>query len=168
MILRSMKQLPADLADPLHILSPIPWQTLAWLALAALLAALWLLWRKLRRRRLPATAPPPANAKPPRRGTGIRATIDAIQQRYIDVDPRDGCHQLSAALRSHYETVSGKRLSTATVREILAAIGDGAVPRLFGLLADLQFDREEPTRSDFRGACEVARDVVATKGALKT
>jgi len=161
-----MKELPADLADPLHILHPIPWQALTWLMLAALLAALWMLWRKLRNQQKPATAP--STAAGARRGApGIQGIIDAIQQRYLDVDPRDGCHELSAALRSHYEAASGKPLSTSTVREIVAAIGDGSVPRLLGLLADLQFGRQEPTRSDFRGACEVARDVVSSKGALK-
>ncbi len=161
-----MKELPADLADPLHVLAPIPWQTLAWVALLAMLAALWILWRKLRRQK-PTTAPPRPPPKPASRGTGIGGIIDQIQQRYIDTDPRHGCHELSAALRTHYEQESGRRLSTSTVREIAAAIGEGAVPRLFGLLADLQFGREAPTSSDFQGACEVARDVVSVKGGWK-
>ena len=161
-----MKELPADLADPLHILGPIPWQTLAWLALLAFLIALWWLWRKFRSQE-PATPSPPAPPAPAPGGTGIASVIDEIQQRFVDVDPRHGCHELSEALRSHYERQSGHRLSTATVGEIVSSIGDSAVSRFFKLLADLQFGRAEPSADDFNGACEVAKDVVSVKGAWK-
>lgn len=159
-----MKELPAGLADPLHLAQPlVPTPAfLAALAILALLCFLW--WRRLRRRRTPAPAPPapPAPAPPP--ALGIGGTIDEIQRRYLHADRRRGCHRLSAELRAHFEHRGRHRFSTLTVGEIAAAVGDVALSRFFDLLADLQFGRRDPSRSDFRGICDLAREVVGAEG----
>ncbi len=158
-----MEELPAGLADPLHLAQPFPFRTLAVIGLLAVLALLWMLWRRLRRRRPPA---PAAAVSPPLSppAAGIGAAITAIRGRFLDADRRRGCHQLSETLRAHLERGGRHRFSTLTAGEIAAAIGDVAVARFFDLLADLQFGRREPSRSDFDGLCDLACDVVVAGG----
>ena len=159
-----MRELPADLAEPLHLLKPDPWATaLGWLAALLLLTLLWMLYRRLRRRRAARPLPPVPPSPPVAAVSGIEKSIDEIRRRYSDADHRQGCHQLSAALREHYEETDRHRFSTLTVREVAAAIGDVALTRFLGLLADLQFGRREPSRDDFQGACELAVSVARSR-----
>ncbi|MFQ5527331.1 MAG: hypothetical protein ACE5GX_13845 [Thermoanaerobaculia bacterium] len=155
--------LPHGLAEPLHIDEPFPtWK----LVVAALVA--WLLYRLARwfLARLSAARAAVPRLPPPRiPASGIVGLIGEIRRRYHG-DYRRGCHELAAALRRHFGQESGTRSSVRrhpfpklTVGEIRARIGDTAISRLFGLLAELQFFRREPTKSDFEGACDLAIDV---------
>ncbi len=153
-----MNDLPTDLADPLHLLDPSRYrETLIALGAAALVALIWILWRRLRRR--PAPAPSPVTPPPPTAAavTGIAQAIADIRARYADtLNFRQGCHELSQSLRSHFETVGRQPLSTLTAREIAAAIGDTAVSSVFELVAELQFRRREPSSGEFEGICDMA------------
>lgn len=154
-----MKELPAGLADPLHLSYPIPWKLvfgLALLLLAGILFALLRAW--LRRPRPPRATHQPAAAQP--RLSGLADAISGLRQRHRDsVAFRHACHELSTLLRRHYEGATGREYSTLTAGEIRRAVGETAGSRFFSVLADLQFKRSAPTRNDFEGACDLALDV---------
>lgn len=152
--------LPADLAEPLHILppgegpNPILWWLLALLALFAF--SLWRRWRRM-------TAAPAASVVPAAEvePTELERSLEAIRRRALDTGHyRQGCHELAAALREHHEKRKGQPLTRLTAREILA-LGETAVGNLFARLGDLQFGRRAPERSDFETIVELARAVYA-------
>ena len=111
------------------------------------------------------TAPPPPPS--PRAPSGIESAIREIQRKYAYYHMREGCHALSETLRRYWEKASRHRLSTLTVSEIGAALGDVSAARLFRLLAQLQFARSRPTRSDFHGICELAIETVSKRDAVE-
>lgn len=166
--------LPAPPAGPLHYPSPPSCAWLAvWLLLIAALAA-WLarlLWRRWRRH-LDALPPPQRRPAAPRRDrAGIASAIAGIRDRHLeDGTYRLGCHELSGALRGHWEErglarTTGQRFTRMTAREIEGRVGEHPATRLLSLLSELQFGRREPSRDDFQGACELAGELVAKKGA---
>lgn len=165
--------LPGPLAGQLHFPSP---PSCAWLLLWLLLIAglvFWLgrlLWRRLSRyleaRPKPA-APPPA----PRRGAyGILSAIATILDRHLQSESyRKGCHELSGALRTHWEErglvrPAGPRFTRMTAREIEGRVGERPATRLLSVLSQLQFGRQEPTREDLQGACDLATELVSKRG----
>lgn len=164
-------ELPGRLADPLHFPSPpsCAW-LLVWLALIGALVGwlLWLAWRRWQARPRPAPAPRPRPTPPPPAGD-IGSAIDAIRRRTLAAKSyRRGCHELSGALRAHWEARppaaggAGAPLTRMTAAEIGRRLGDGAVSRFLALLAQLQFGRRPPSRGDFVGACDLAREVASS------
>lgn len=153
-----MNELPAGLADPLHLPNPHPsYGLFAALAALLLLALLVVLWRR-RRRKAPAAAPaaagPPADTR-----TVIEKSIEDLRRRFkSSQDYRRGCHSLGQLLRSHFEAKSRHPVTTLTAREMPEKIG-GAVASFFNFLAELQFRRREPTRDEFSNACDLAHAV---------
>lgn len=157
-----MNELPAPLADPLHLPNPYPYgEAFLWLAALSLLVFLWRWWRRSRPRAAAAAVPGGAPAPLSPAASGIGKVIDEIRNRWLIRDPRQGCHELSAALRSHYEKASREPLSTLTAREIAAAVGDSAVAAFFELLAELQFRRRAPSGDELRGICRLAAETAA-------
>ena len=156
-----MNQLPAGLAEPLHLVNPYPYgKALAFLAALLLLALLWAWWRRRRRSApsSPAAAPPPIPPPPP--ASTIEKAIAEIRLRYVETRRhREGCHELAEVLRTYYEKACGKPLSRLTVREIGTVLGDSAVTALFELLAEMQFRRRQPSSDEFSQICETATDV---------
>ena len=164
--------LPGPLAGALHYPSP---PSCAWLLVWLLLIAglvVWLarlLWRRLRRRAAaPAAKPPPAAR--PRGRRGIAAVLAEIFDRHLKAGTyRQGCHELSGALRGHWEErglarPAGPQFSRMTAREIEGRVGDRPATRLLRLLSELQFGRREPSRSDLQGAFKLAVDLVLKRG----
>lgn len=165
--------LPGPLEGPLHFPSS---PSCAWLAVWLLLLlglAIWLgrlLWRRLRRRLQsrpePRPAPPPVAAGAP----GVSAAIADILDRNLRSGTyRQGCHELSAVLRAHWEArglgrEAGPRFTRMTAREIESRVGERPATRLLALLAGLQFGRREPSRNDFSGACKLAGETVLERG----
>ena len=149
-----MNELPFGFTDALHIDEPFPWRNIVFTLLL-----LWLLYRFVRSlKRDSPPKRPSAPARQPRSRFGQQ--ISALRKRYRrSKDFRAGCHELSEILRQHFEAKRKKPFSVLTVGEIQEEIGDGAVSRLFSLLANLQFSRQEPSKSDFEGACDLALDV---------
>lgn len=165
--------LPGPLAGPLHFPSSpsCVWFVVWALIIVGLLAWLGrLLWRRLRRylESRPSPAPrPPAR----RRGAyGILSAISTILDRHLQARTyRQGCHELSEALRTHWEErglvrPAGPRFTRMTAREIEGRVGDRPATRLMSMLSELQFGRREPTREDLQGACELATELVSKRG----
>lgn len=165
--------LPGQLAGPLHFPAP---PSCAWLLVWLLLIAglvFWLgrlLWRRLSRyleSRAKSPAPPPA---PRRGGFGIMSAIAAILDRHLQSESyRKGCHELSVALRTHWEErglvrPAGPRFTRMTAREIEGRVGDRPATRLLSVLSQLQFGRLEPTLDDLQGACDLATELVSKRG----
>lgn len=165
--------LPGSLAGPLHYPSP---PSCAWLAIWLLLIlglVVWLAWRLWRRFRHYLAARPVRRAAPavrPRGRFGIASAIAAIIDRHLGAGTyRQGCHDLSDALRTHWEErglakPAGGRLTRMTAREIEVRVGERPATRLLKLLSELQFARREPTRDDFQGACQLATELVSKRG----
>lgn len=151
--------LPAGLADPLHLSLPVPWKLLGVLAALLVASIVWVLLRRwlARRRRAPRRSlPEPAPATAP----GLAEAIDALRRRYRKSRAyRRACHELSALMRGSFEQSTRRGYSTLTAGEMRSEIGDTRTVRFFGFLADLQFGRREPTRNDLDGACELALEV---------
>ena len=150
-----MSDLPFGFTDALHINEPFPWRGIVFAFLL-----LWLLYRfikSLRRERV-VSAPPPS--APVRTRSRFAQEIQRLRKRYLSSkDFRAGCHELADLLRQHFESKRKHPFSVLTAREIERRVGDSAVSRLFSLLADLQFSRRPPSKSDFEGACDLALDV---------
>ncbi|MCB1057916.1 MAG: hypothetical protein KDD11_20635, partial [Acidobacteria bacterium] len=99
--------LPAGLADPLH-LGHSPWpEVFAWLAVLGVLALLaWAYAGRRRRAAAPAPAPRPAAPAAPASGgdDALAARIRELHQRHAtSLEVRAGCHRLSALTREHLE-----------------------------------------------------------------
>ena len=162
--------LPGPMAGALHFPSP---PSCAWLLVWVLLVTgllFWLgrlLWRRLRRALAARPAPPVPHPAPPRGTGGIFSAIAAILERNLQAESyRQGCHELSGALRQHWEESglvrpAGPPFTRMTAREIAGRVGERPATRLLSLLSALQFGRREPTRKDFQGACELAGELVA-------
>jgi len=161
-----MKRLPAALADPLHIAVPIPWKTVfvvvGLLLLAAL--ALWLIRALLRRRRQVATERPTRQPPPLPRG-GIADAIEEVRRKHRKSGAfRAACHELSSLLRSYFERSSRQPYSTLTAGEIQREVGDTTTSRFFGVLAEFQFRRDQPSDNDLDGVCDLALEITRTEG----
>lgn len=162
--------LPADLAEPLHILPP--WSLLALLAavLTMLLALALLLWRR-RAVRQDAAAPPPVPPAPAPEAASpvtLAGAIEALQRRYLKTKAfRDGCHALAQLIKTHLAGVTGLKVEEMTSAEIERAWLDDARPggarlgRFMTGLALQRYGRAEPRRRHFVAACEEARELLA-------
>ena len=164
--------LPEGLAGPLHFPSS---PSCAWLLVWFLLVAsllFWLgrlLWRRLRRYLDERPVPPSRPPKRQPRAHGIASIIAAILERHLQSKSyRQGCHELSGALRTHWEEhglvrPAGARFTRMTAREIEGQVGTRPATRLMEKLSQLQFGRRKPTRKDLQGACDRATKLVSSR-----
>ncbi len=165
--------LPGPPAGPLHFPSPpsCAWLLVWMLVIAGLLFWLGrLLWRRLRRY-LESRPSPPRRPPARRKGAyGILSAISTILDRHLQAKTyRQGCPDLSEALRTHWEErglvrPAGPRFTRMTAREIEGRVGDRPATRLMSMLSELQFGRGEPTGKDLQGACELATELVSKRG----
>ena len=162
--------LPGELAGPLHFPSSpsCVWLVVWFLLIMALVAWLGrLLWKRLRRWVDSRAKPGPRPRQRPRGAFGIQSAIATILDRHLQSETyRQGCHELSGALRSHWEERGmvrpvGPRFTRMTAREIEDRVGDRPESRLMSVLSELQFGRREPSRNDFTGACKLAGELVS-------
>jgi|GEM_PF-4687438 hypothetical protein len=162
--------LPGELAGPLQFPNAA---ITRWPLLALLLAAaLWMLYRWRRRRQTrdpePATATVRRTPAPPgQRGKGptLGDLLRGLRDRFLASHQyRQGCHELTALLKRHFETsgVRGRRLpwTRMTAREIRSTTGEKAASQLLVQLSVLRFGRADPTRRAFERACHRAEQVV--------
>ncbi len=158
-----MRDLPAPLADPLHILEPWPWrQALVW---SLLVLALWLLarwWWRRRGTRRSDVEDWRSIVLPP--GSSFEGELDAIRRRANASGVyRRACHELSKLLRITLERFSGRSLDAYTSREIRRQLGDDEHTELLVMVSDLRFGRRAPTRGEFERACDSALQNQTTK-----
>ncbi|MDY7227972.1 hypothetical protein [Hyalangium rubrum] len=155
--------LPEPLIEPLPIFSlgpPIAWWQLI---LAALLA--WAISRWLRKQRpVPVQAAPvPASApavRPLMQATDFASKLLSLEGLFLDNGKyRDGCHELSSAVRTHLEKQVGQEIEALTAVEMDKAFQDPRIGRFATELRDAQYGREEPTRELFRRLCREARSL---------
>lgn len=166
-----LPDLPHGLEEARHILDLEALRWALW-ALAALVVVL-LAYRWLRRLRQRAEVEPPTPEPAP---MPVPMSLPRVVTRILDLRDRhlsagtfrQGCHELAALLRSHYESLWHEPLETKTAREIrrlgarrIGAQGGGAPGHLFGELEGLQFARREPTADDLETVCDLAADVTS-------
>jgi hypothetical protein len=166
-------QLPGRLEGPLHFPSPpsCVWTLIWFLLIAGLLFWLGrLLWRRLRRMWASRPAAPVSAPLGKRGSGGIAAAIATIRQRNLESKRyRQGCHELSGALRLHWEERglvgrAGPRLTRMTAREIRGHVGERPATSFLSRLSQLQFGRRKPTRKEFKDVCKLAAEVVEKRG----
>ena len=153
--------LPAPLAEPLHLLQPSPWpDRLLWLGLS-LLGALALRWW-LRRRRA-AARPAPAARPTTTTTTSDRTerTVEEIRRRFDSRGQyRRGLHALAEAIRRHLAG-HGHPSSTWTAGDIGEHADDPALASVSERLAEVRFRRREPERRDFHALCDQTEAALA-------
>lgn len=161
--------LPAGLADPLHFPDA---EVSGWLPALLLLALLWLLSRWWSRRRSPAGAAPSPAPAPPTAGDWLIEALGELRREHLARRTyRQGCHDLAALLRSHFERLGSDTVrlpwTRLTAREIRQQAGDLPATRFLSQLAALRFGRAEPSRDDLEGACRQAIDLVLGRRASR-
>ena len=163
-----MIELPAELAGPLEI--PGAASSNLWQLVLAALVTLWLLIRPLRGRKpvqMAPTAPPPPPA--PVEIGSIGQAIRALRKKHLaSTLLRQGCHELSALLREHYEKAGlddqrSAPITKLTALELRRRLGETPFTRLFVDLAALQFSSRLPSRKAFRHVCHWAIQLVESK-----
>lgn len=154
-------RLPAELAEPLHILVTEdggPWWPW-WLGAA--LFALGLAWLARKKPAVEAPAPTPMPPLPAPLDAGFVAEIRRRFDR--DGDFRRGCHALAAGLREHLGRERHVDLGAKTVTEIERRVSDPEAVSVLTFVRRLQFQRFEPTRKEFYEACDRAGALSAPK-----
>ena len=157
------RDLPAPAADPLHILPPFM-PLLLGLAGAALLVSvgIWLLMYYFSTRQ----AMTPRVRQHSRTADNVAAQIRAIQKRTNGTGEfREGCHELSFLLKSHFEQSTGLQVEEMTPGEIARTL-KGPLVGFFGELSRLQFGRPEPEKTDFDRACRLAENARKSKATV--
>ena len=152
--------LPAGLGEPLHLLTLDEGWPGGWLWALLALALAWL-YRRWRRRDGESSAHEPRSAAPtpgpPQPSNALARAIDTLRREVlVSADFRDGCYRLAELLRRHGEAMAPYRLSVLTAGEIVNRLGESGLGMVFGLLADLQFRRRDPSRDEFVDICELA------------
>ena len=75
----------------------------------------------------------------------LKERIEIIQKNYSsNFQYRDGLHELSALMRSHFESKTGIEIEEMTSHEISKRIKDKKVGKFFYNLSSLQFGKENP------------------------
>jgi hypothetical protein len=144
--------LPSPLAEPLHILPP--WLLLA-VVLAFLLALLlpFLWWWRRRRRRLQQPVPPARSGAPLPDAVGdwFAPRVDQIVSSHCqERSYREGCHDLSAAVKLRLEQLSRLEIEEMTVTEISACLDEEGIDSFLRQLVRHQFDKLPPGKSDLK------------------
>ena len=165
-----VKDLPTGLADPLHIFPP--WSsTFLLIAIALLLLAIlfWVLaylYSKYRQNQEARPYQAPSMDGHNRKDT--LGVIDSIRVKYQETrNYREGCHMLSAAVKTHIETKTGLEVEEMTPGEIARNIEGEETARFFNKLGGLQFNLAEPEKNDFLNICEESKQIVVTTYRVK-
>lgn len=152
-----MTDLPAPLADPLHILEPGPWRKV--LVVTVLAAVVfWLFWLWVRRRLAARSEPSPPPVAP---SLGAFAeAIEAIRRRTGESQRfRHGCHELAELLRGRLRTRHGDGLAYLTALEIEARLEGDAGAELLVEVSATRFARRPPNTRLFDGLCDRALEL---------
>lgn len=152
-----MTNLPAPLAEPLHILEPWPWRAIA-VAIVAASLAIWLLWRWLRARGRQAEAVRPVPDLPS--ASAFAEAVERIRERARQSSFfRLGCHELAQLLRDVLKVRHGAKFAYLTARETAAGLdGDGYAELLVEVSA-ARFGRGVPSAKALDALCARALEL---------
>jgi hypothetical protein len=170
--------LPYGLEETRHLLDLERVETVLW-SLLGLLVALAL--RRLARamgRRTPATptAQPSSSVAATARVAGPVAAIQALRDEHATQGTfREGCHDLAAFLRDHFQAARHHPFAARTVAEIRRRLtgrgarkdDDALVIQVFEQLETFQFRQEEPVAGDLDGVCQLAIAAVVGRAAAE-
>jgi hypothetical protein len=147
--------LPGGPAGPLHILSPWVIVLLKFLlaaAVAAVVVSVFLLLARQKKRRRQARRPYPGRLPP----LSIEQRIVILRDFFLErKDYREGCHALSAEMKTWLESITAMQVEEMTVREITRSLGEDAGD-FFRELGELQFDLRNPSKRKFAAMCKKA------------
>nr|MBP9165571.1 hypothetical protein [Leptospiraceae bacterium] len=80
----------------------------------------------------------------------LKERIEIIQKNYSsNFQYRDGLHELSALMRTHFESKTGIEMEEMTAEEITSRLKDKKITKFFIDLTSLQFGKENPMKSEF-------------------
>lgn len=154
-------RLAGEPAGPLHIISPWTIAMLKFvLALAVASLAVWLFLRLAREKKRKRTArrPYPGRARP----QSIEEKITALRDFFMGrKEYREGCHMLSAEMKTWLESVTAMQVEEMTVREITRNLGP-ETGEFFKELSELQFDLRNPSKKRFASMCRKAMELGKT------
>ena len=162
-----LKELPAGMADPLHILPP--WTSLALTLGFLILLLVMLLWALVYylTNRPQATDKLPSEPARPYQGSAIDAAIDKIRLTHSELENyREGCHVLSAVIKTHIEKLTGLDVEEMSPSEIGANL-KGNVGNFFSDLSILQFGRKEPTKNQFFSICDDSKKIAKARHGVR-
>jgi len=164
------RELPLELAEPLHLLPALPLAELTWLAALLALAALLLLYRRWLRRRQQPESDRPIRLKPVPDRRSIQLRVLTIgKEAFESGEYRRACHRLAATLRDHLEaTATPAPYSALTAVEIGERLGGRMLTRVFTLLAELQFQPQEPSRTDYRAIHDLTLEALGPPGTRRS
>lgn len=153
-----MNDLPAGLAEGLHILKPEPSGWGPFIAGAAALA-LFAWWLYSRRRPSPSASPP---AAPGPVDGSLEHAVAAIRDRARKTRRyRRGCHELAVCLRRALSSEDAA-LERLTAREIFHRLGEDGRTRVLTLISESRFGKRPPGAADLDALCELALAVFAS------
>ena len=150
-----MTDLPAGLADPLHILEPWPWRALV-IGLAGGALAVWLVWRWVRGRLDRAgveSAPGPEVVTLSAFGEAVEGIRERARESSFF---RLGCHELAGLLRGRLRSRHGESFAYLTAQEAAARLrGDGCAELLVDV-STARFARRIPDAAVLDALCDRA------------
>ena len=142
--------LPHPLLDPLHIIDP--WLlrlVLMAIALAVLVFVAVVVFSLVLLKRWLNRSQPVRLIS--RRGPAIEDQLNDIYTFFNRSETfREGCHRISASMKTFLEMKTGREVEEMTVAEIHAHLRNEEVARYFSDLARIQFDPAEPNGADFQ------------------
>lgn len=151
-----MKPLPYGPVEALHILPPGSLLAILLTAIAALLALMiWMWWLKRRRRSIQDQVT--RKTQPGSKKHGFAAVVHSIRDHHLESrDYREGCHELSAATKSHLERTAGFEAEEMTVEEIATHLNSPQLEAFLACLRGHQFGKVPPNRNQFKALCRDA------------
>ena len=150
--------LPEGLAEPLHVLpawtAAALWGFVALLIVAALAYLIYRWYEKYARDR--------ENRKTfSRRESGFgKRAITQLERRFIESgEIRQGCHELSARMKTHFEQKTALEIEEMTAEEMGRKL-IGKPIKFFLKLSSVQFQRNKPDERQFQDLCNQARSLL--------
>jgi hypothetical protein len=144
-----LAELPNGIAPPVHMFDWHYNQDVRnWVLLPILLITLYWLYRYFKnvQREIPKRKPRISILSP----EFLKEKIDIIQKNYSsNFQYRDGLHELSSIMRTHFESKTGIEIEEMTTEEIAKKVKDKKVVSFFSSLSLLQFGKDNPLKSEF-------------------
>ncbi|MBK8398201.1 MAG: hypothetical protein IPL26_23545 [Leptospiraceae bacterium] len=144
-----LAELPNGIAPPIHMFDWRYNQDIRnWILLPILLITLYWFYRYFKnlQKDIIKRKPP----KPIVSSEVLKEKIETVERNYSsNFKYREGLHELSLILKSHFESKTGIEIEEMTAEEISKRIKDKKVIGFFNNLSSLQFGKKNPLKSEF-------------------